>query len=114
MANEIVTKAPVVRFIKDGKVAVLVSPGFGAGWTSWNSEFAEAMAFDADIVQLVLDGADTTVIESKAKEKWPDGYFGGARDLTVEWLPQGTAFDIQEYDGSESLRVLGDMTYFVA
>ena len=44
------------RFIKDGKVAVVIAPSFGAGWSSWNSELKETLAFHPAIVQMVLDG----------------------------------------------------------
>ena len=26
------------KYIKDGKVAVAYSPGFGAGWSTWNDD----------------------------------------------------------------------------
>lgn len=31
---------------------------------------------------------------------------GGADQLEVEWIEEGTRFEIHEYDGSESVRVL--------
>lgn len=98
---------------RDGKVAVLVSPGFGAGWSTWNREHAAALCMDADIVQPVLDG-DTKKAASVALSKFPDIYTGGASDLVVEWVPKGSAFEINEYDGSESLHVIGDRDYLVA
>lgn len=30
-------------------------------------------------------------------------YPGGIYKLDIEWVPEGTAFDISEYDGSESV-----------
>jgi hypothetical protein len=93
----------VNKFIVDGKVAVLYSPGWGAGWWTWNTDNTECL-FDTEIVQMVIDGASHKEIEKIAKEKWPKGYWGGADDLTVEWLPIGQRFMIEEYDGNESLR----------
>jgi len=28
----------MTKYIRDGKVAVLYSPGFGAGWSTWNDD----------------------------------------------------------------------------
>lgn len=36
-------------------------------------------------------------------------YCGGAKDLEIHWLHVGTAFEVEEYDGSESLRTLADL-----
>lgn len=99
---------------RDGMVAVLVSPGFGAGWSTWNSgEHFETMCMDAEIVQAVLD-KDIDKAVGIAKQKCGDFYEGGAKKLTVEWVKKGAAFEIVEYDGSESLRVIGDHDYLVA
>ena len=96
------------KVIVDGKVAVLYSPGYGAGWWTWNKDNGECL-FDKDIVQMVIDGVSHKEIEKSAKEKWPDGYWGGADDLIVKWLPIGQRFMIEEYDGNESFRyVEGD------
>lgn len=48
----------VKRFTReDGKVAVLISPDHGAGWSTWVSEEdEEALLFHAQIVKAVLDG----------------------------------------------------------
>lgn len=35
---------------------VLVSPGFGAGWSTWNSEYGQALATDPELVALVKAG----------------------------------------------------------
>lgn len=98
---------------RDGKVAVLVSHGFGAGWSTWNSEHRETLCMDAEIVQAVLD-ADIARAVRIAKEKCGDFYEGGASGLEVHWVDKGAAFEIEEYDGSESLHVVGDRDYMVA
>lgn len=100
------------KVIKDGKVAVLVSHGYGAGWYSWvgNTD----CLFDPDIVQLVLDGAPTETILQRALEKWPDDYWGGVDGLTVHWIPEGTQFRIDEYDGAESIEYCSDAQWIIA
>lgn len=112
---------------KNGNIAVLISGGFGAGWSTWNSEHEEEMLFDKDIVQLLLDAPlkhddDSAYIdkelndkiEALAKEKWPTAYAGGADQLGVRWLSPGTAFRVHEYDGSESLEIKEKMDWHVA
>lgn len=98
---------------KDGMVAVLVSPRFGSGWSTWNSCHRETLCMDAEIVQAVLDKDINKAVEI-AKQKCSDFYEGGAEGLTVEWVKKGAAFEIDEYDGSESLHVIGDHDYMVA
>lgn len=98
---------------RDGKVAVLYSPGFGAGWSTWNSEHAEVLLFDPEIVQAVLDG-DRAKAGEIAEQKCPGVYIGGNHDLQVEWLNKGDQFEVEEYDGSESVHVIGNRTYFTA
>ena len=90
------------KVVKNGLVAVLVSPGFGAGWSTWNSEIPELL-FDPVVVGMVEDGTNGDTIASYCEAKYPDGYFGGAGDLAVEWVPVGTQFRVHEYDGSETL-----------
>ena len=42
------------------------------------------------------------------------GYLGGLRDVEIEWVPKGARFVIDEYDGSESLTILGPDHGYVA
>ena len=60
-------------FKKDGKVAVLVSPGFGAGFSTWNSP---EMAVDFDLVEAFLKD-DISRFEYVLNEKYneSDGLF---------------------------------------
>jgi hypothetical protein len=91
----------VNKLIKDGKVAVLISQDFGAGWSTWNREQLD-MLFDAGLADLVLKG-DPEQILAYATVKWPNAYLGGLEDLTVVWVEQGQLIKINEYDGRESI-----------
>lgn len=102
----------VEKYVReDGKIAVLVSVGFGAGWSTWNTvdeELAEALLFDADVVKMVLEGREDEIedfVTAKYKDKADDGWLvtAGAKDLDVEWVDKGERFVIDEYDGAESL-----------
>ena len=90
------------KVVRDGKVAVLVSPGFGAGWYTWNRERPECL-YDADMVAWVEGGKEGSMPDLEAKYGWEYFYDGGASDLIIYWLAVGTQFRIDEYDGSESL-----------
>lgn len=102
------------KYEKDGNVAVLYSPGFGAGWSTWATDGeAEALIFDKEIVELVLNDQLDRVVQLVA-DKYPEFYSGGAEDLTVRWVPKGTAFRINEYDGSESVEIYDPGNFFRA
>ena len=110
------------KVIRDGKVAVLVSPGYGAGWSTWatarggenGEDVTGFMMFDPLLVDMVERGAEAEEIEAYVKSKYPDGYYGGAEDLTIQWLPVGTAFRIHEYDGYETVEIRDDIQWTIA
>lgn len=107
------------KVIRDGKVAVLVSPGFGAGWSTWASGNArEWCLFSPDVVAWVEAGkpGGEKALAEIAKAKFGDAhmYCGGGEDLEIEWLTQGTAFEVSEYDGNESLREIGGVSWDIA
>ena len=89
------------KVIRDGKVAVLISYGFGAGFYTWGAPL-EAI-FDPKLIELVesedFDGAVKYV-----ETTYPDVYTGGVEDLEVVWVDEGEEFTIEEYDGSESIK----------
>lgn len=85
-----------------GEVAVLYSPRYGAGWYSWNTDIPECL-FDPEIVQMVLDQKPHEEIAKVASTKWPNRYWGGAETLKVVFVPEGTKFLIEEYDGYETI-----------
>ena len=98
-------------FKKDGKTAVLVSPGFGAGFSTWNKP---EMAIDFDLVEAFLSG-DMTRFEYIVVEKYGENmYLGGMENLTVEWVDEGKKFRIEEYDGSESVEIFDEASWFTA
>lgn len=104
---------------KEGKIAVLVSPGYGAGWSTWSSEYGLSLATDKRIVEKFLeckkaDGLLKKIdrydsAEEKELEEWlasigyPKVYVGGFADIVIKWVSPGTAIRIYEYDGYETL-----------
>lgn len=106
------------RVIRAGMVAVLVSPGFGAGWSTWANTppLKDWARFSPAVVAWVEGGKSEDIDELVKRELGEDTYFytGGAGDLEIEWLPVGTQFRIDEYDGSESLEVSSDVNWSAA
>lgn len=100
------------KVIRDGKVAVLVSPGFGAGWSTWNSEHRDFLLFDRQLVELAERQADTAEVDASMGKLFGEDevYCGGWDQIVVRWLPEGTHFTISEYDGSESLETIESLT----
>ena len=99
--------------IKDGMVAVLYSPGFGAGWYSWHN--VEELLYDPKVVDMVLEKTSAQTIELYCEEVYGDkAYYGGADDLEVMWIPVGTHFRIHEYDGAESIEIRDEIDWIVA
>lgn len=97
------------------KVAVLISMGYGAGWSTWNQKFASFFLFDKGIVERVLRG-DKDEIPDYIKDRIGDehAFLGGLDDLIVVWVNQGVKFVVNEYDGSESITEFENLDYFTA
>ena len=98
---------------------ILVSRGFGAGWSTWchgSKELQSALRTDPVLVELVRKkkhfskGEEVSVaFKERAQVLAKDEdveclYFGGVDDLVIESVPEGTEFYIHECDGSESLK----------
>lgn len=99
------------KVIQDGKVAVLISPGYGAGWSTWQGY---KCLFTPEVVEWVLDGKDID-----AEPEWEsiydeEFYAGGVEDLCVVWVPVGKKFRVVEYDGAESLEYEENMHWQIA
>jgi len=99
---------------RDGKVAVVISQDFGAGWSTWaDKSEREFMCMDAEIAQAVLDEDIKRAVDI-VYDKFPNVYTGGSDGLCVEWVPKGEAFEIHEYDGAEQLRIISQQSYMIA
>lgn len=100
------------RVIRDGKVAVIYSPGYGAGWYTCNNDtrYGKELIFDPELVALIEKG-DFQELARFAKEKYPQAYTRGLWKATIEWLPIGTKFTIREYDGYESIEIVDDVDW---
>lgn len=88
---------------EDGEryVAIVYSPSFGAGWSSWG--IPDDGLFDPDLVKLILENDTPSIIEY-AERTWPGVYIGAASSLEIYWALEGRKFVIHEYDGAESIQ----------
>lgn len=115
-----------VKYDKEGQpwVGVLVSAGYGAGWSTWNSYKGEGefdLALDHRIIEWLIANATVTTCEAPegpwniedideaalkeycASIGYNDVYCGGADGLYIDWYEKGTLIRIEEYDGYESV-----------
>lgn len=112
----------VVRFNHEtcqNEVAILFSPGFGAGWYSWHGQ--EQLLFDAHLVNMVQQGmaedinADVLAMVLGIPHAEAETiYLGGVAELEVAWVPLGEDFRVDDYDGSESITLKSEMRWIRA
>lgn len=95
-----------------GEVAVVYSPGFGAGWYTWNYEYPE-IVFDPNIVHYI-ETKENEKLEAYVQLKYPEAYTGGIDTLTIAWIPEGTLFRINEYDGAESIELKEELNWLIS
>jgi hypothetical protein len=102
---------------------VLISPNFGAGWSTWNSTLRDDFLFDAELIRAVESreplgygyrgsGTETTIpgsplaafVERLVAKHGPEArhaYLGGSTGLTV--VSVEGPFRVTEYDGAEAI-----------
>lgn len=96
---------------------VLISPGFGTGWSTWNDP---RMAFDECLIRAFECGISEEDMKDLCVKCGYDDvygsppYMGGFSQLKVIEVPSGAVFRIHEYDGSESIEILDMDDWYVA
>ena len=98
--------------IKDGLVAVLYSPDFGAGWYTWHN--VAELLFDPKVVDMVMEKTSAETIELYCKTVYGDHYYAGSCDLEVAWVPTGSEFVIDDFDGNETITFKDKVTWVTA
>ena len=104
------------KVVRDGRVAVLISPGYGSGWSTWADEVhREWCLFAPELVAAVEDEDTETVAELAGQREDETGrhiHVGhNVEDLEIQWLPVGTAFCVDVYDGSESITTIEKLCF---
>lgn len=113
-----------MRYEHEGKIAVLYSPGYGAGWSSWNQDHAEILMMHPVLVEPVHQFEQGLITKEQMKEKIVFGLAmlglddlyntNGSINLTICWLDPGQRFLIKEYDGSESVVLFEQQEWLTA
>ena len=94
---------------ENGQIGVLISGGFGAGWSTWGDD-SEFLSMDKTLVEMKLNEVPENEVKTYCKKIKGDSlYMGGWSNVHVEWLDKGSSFTIEEYDGSESLIMISDL-----
>lgn len=105
------------KVIRDGNVAVIVSPGHGAGFSTWNPQYP-GLVYEPLVVQWIENGKPISHFEPitlQLEQKYGEFiYCGGLNDACIHWLPIGTHFIITEHDGFECLQSKSDINWSVA
>ena len=90
---------------------VLISPGYGAGWSTWNSP---EMAVDERLIEAFENGISEEGMKQLCEELGYESYMGGFEDLEIVEVPSGSLFRVSEYDGYESIEVFDDLSWLRA
>lgn len=93
----------------ENEVAVLVSRGFSAGWSTWN---CKELCCDKRIVEYWLEhkGAGMEEVKEFCESiGYKNVYCGGWYSIELEYIPLGSKFIIEECDGCESLIMEDDL-----
>ena len=113
---------------------ILYSPGYGAGWSTWNSQYDKKLVCEYVPIIEALEREENLLGEngrygefdvSKAhpaiqqfdkelRERYGQDihfYYGGLEDLAIHEVGDNVQVRIDEYDGNESV-VTGHSDYF--
>ena len=97
---------------ENGELGVLISAGFGAGWSTWNDA---DLAYDKRIIEKWLKHPTANEMRDYIEGLgYNRPYMGGYYDLRLEFVPRGTLFCIHEYDGWESIETPETMGMTIA
>jgi len=97
------------KYINNNQVAVLISLGYGAGWSTWNSN-EDFLIMDKTLVKMHLSNTPIEVVKAYCdKILNTDIFMGGWKDIYIEWLDKDTPFTILEHDGNEIIMTPADL-----
>lgn len=92
---------------------ILVSKGYGAGWSSWHGDIPTKFACEYEPIIKALESGDklsdshpaVLQYQKDCKEKFNCDYvyMGGLDGLQIEEISDDEGYQIHEYDGAESI-----------
>lgn len=105
------------KVIRDGKVAVLYSPGYGSGWYTWSPEYPEIL-YDPIIVEWIEENKPQNkidAIKTYIASTYPNFYLGSNLTyLEIKWIHLLTQFRIRHYDGYEHIEYPDKIEWHIA
>lgn len=104
----------VIENEKGKFTAVLISPGYGAGYSTWG--YGDPM--DGELIKELLENVDDfnpNEVDSGTEIDVSD-YMSSQFDslFSVHFVPTGTPFRISEYDGAESIEYFNESDFYEA
>lgn len=92
--------------------AVLISPDFGAGYSTWG----HGNPMDGNVIRELLECVEDFNPDEVDEETEIDvsDYMANDNLYSICFIPVGTAFRINEYDGSESIEYYSPDDYYIA
>lgn len=89
------------KTIKNGKVGVIYSTGEnGSGWYTTHGIFH--LIFDSELIDMISKPYNQDVVLNYCQRKYGiDNDFSGIRNLSIEWIPEGSMFFFHTNDGKE-------------
>lgn len=90
------------KVVRNGLVAVIYSPTWGSGWYSWHG--VVELLYDPVVVGMIENKATPETIEEYCRKIYDYEWHTSCDNLEIAWIPEGTEFYINEYDGSESIK----------
>jgi hypothetical protein len=99
----------MTRFVKDGKVAVVVASDYSCRW--FTNHGVEELLFDPNIVSLVLEieEAEDKLSIAHDIETYCDSaygersYYGDSMNLEVQFVPMGSEISVKNINGWEEI-----------
>ena len=119
----------IAKFEKGDDIAILLSPSYGAGWSTWN--YSE-LAYDKRVVEFWIEhhedvdyinalsypniysnSSEIRMAANRLFGSWgyEDIYWGGFEDIKLTWIRKGEVYRIVEYDGSEHIEMFNDANW---
>lgn len=100
------TQKPEESYNVNGLVAVVYRPEYGIGWSSHDKDNKKTkfLSLNGQLARMV-ESKDWKGVEELVHSRYPDMYLGSLENLRIEWLDQGTIFEITEHDGYESIHI---------
>ena len=116
------------KVIKDGKVAVLYSPGWDGGWYTNHKD--KRLLFHPTLVKAIevykenpsfydtqrkngVEDKITQMLKAEFLSNWASLRFRIC-SLEIKWVPVGITFTIYEYDNSEQVVLQEDIDWITA